>query len=91
MSVPKALFSSTSFPNIMTVDISKLVAKIGGSILRPTDVGYAENIQRWASNAERKPAIVVLATSAADVAAAVPSPKTVSDASLNTQRMLNWK
>jgi hypothetical protein len=55
----------------MTFDISDLVSQIDGTVLTPDDAGYDENIKRWASNAERKAAVVVLVTSSADVAAAV--------------------
>jgi hypothetical protein len=55
----------------MTIDVSDLVSQIDGTVLTPGDAGYDESIARWASNAERKAAVVVLVTSSADVAEAV--------------------
>ena len=52
----------------MTIDVSDLVSQIDGTVLTPGDTGYDESIARWASNAERKAAVVVLVTSSADVA-----------------------
>ena len=57
----------------MTIDVSDLASKIDGTVLTPGDTGYDESIKRWASNAERKAAVVVLVTSPADVATTVNS------------------
>ena len=55
----------------MTLGISELSSQINGSVLVPGHSGYDENIKRWATNAERKAAVVVLVMSATDVATAV--------------------
>jgi hypothetical protein len=55
----------------MVIDITALAEKIHGSVITPADDNYAETIHRWASNAERNAAVIVLPTSSADVAAAV--------------------
>lgn len=55
----------------MTVDISELTSQINGNVLTPADGGYDESLHRWAENAERKAAVVVLVISSADVAVAV--------------------
>jgi hypothetical protein len=60
----------------MTVGLSELKEQIGGSIVTPEDAGYADAIHRWASNAEKKAAVIVQVTSSADVAAAVLLPTT---------------
>jgi len=55
----------------MSTDVSELTTQINGTVLTPGDKGYDESLHRWAENAERKAAVVVLATSPTDVAAAV--------------------
>ena len=55
----------------MTIDVSDLASQIDGTVLIPGNAGYNESIKRWASNAERNAAVVVLVTSSADVAASV--------------------
>ncbi len=56
---------------IMTIDVSDLASQIDGTVLTPGDADYDESIKRWASNAERKAAVVVLVTSSADIATVV--------------------
>jgi hypothetical protein len=55
----------------MSIDVSELKTQINGTVLIPVDEGYAESLHRWAENAGRKAAAVVLVTSSADVSAAV--------------------
>jgi hypothetical protein len=55
----------------MAIDVASLAGKVHGSVLTPDDAGYAELIRRWALNAEKHAAVIVLPTSSADVAAAV--------------------
>ena len=55
----------------MAVDISELTSQINGNVLTPGNGGYDESLHRWAENAERKAAVVVLVVSSADVAVAV--------------------
>lgn len=55
----------------MAVDISELTSQINCNVLTPADSGYGELLHRWAENAERKAAVVVLVVSPADVAVAV--------------------
>ena len=59
----------------MSVNVSELASQISGTVLTPGDDGYEENIKRWASNAERRAAVVALVTSSADIGAAVLSPR----------------
>jgi len=77
----------------MALNTSELASQIEGTVLTPVDTGYAESIQRWAENAERKAAAVVLVTSSADVAAAVPlfSCRTTDFASSRSRRKMNSK
>lgn len=76
----------------MTVEISELVSQIGGTVLTPGDAGYNEYIKRWASNAERRAAIVVFVSSAADVATAVVSAYVIlMVACLHLQRKGEWR
>ena len=44
----------------MTFGAAELAAKINGTVLVPGDAGYDECIKRWASNAEKDAAVVVL-------------------------------
>jgi hypothetical protein len=53
------------------VDASFLRNQISGSVLLPGDDGFEESLKRWASNAERRAAVVVQITSAKDASAAV--------------------
>ena len=55
----------------MTIDVSDLASQIDGTVLTPGDADYDESIKRWASNAERNAAVVVLVTSSADIATVV--------------------
>ena len=75
----------------MSVKVSELAATIGGSVITPAEAGYAEIIHRWAANAEKEAAVVVLASSSADVAAAVLCLQIISNSSLHTQKKRGWK
>jgi hypothetical protein len=76
----------------MTIDVTELVSHIDGTVLTPGDAGYDESIKRWASNAERKAAVVVLVTSSSDVASAVkPSFKVRSNCSSRMPRKRVWR
>lgn len=55
----------------MTIEVSELANKIGGSVFTPADPEYEEIIHRWAANAVKEAAIVVQVSSSADVAVAV--------------------
>ena len=59
-----------------TIVVNELAAQIRGTILTANDEGYEESLLRWASNAERKAAVVVLVSCPGDVAAAVIPPPT---------------
>ena len=48
-----------------------LVDQIKGTVLTPSDGGYSEKIKRWAENAERSAAYVVLVASAEDISRTV--------------------
>ena len=48
-----------------------LVDQIKGTVLTPSDEGYSEKIKRWAENAERNAAYVVLVASAEDISRTV--------------------
>lgn len=69
----------------MTVGIPELRSRIGGAVLVAGDPEYEPSLQRWARNAEMRAAVVVLVTSAADVAAAVFPRRTWSNCSFTMQ------
>jgi hypothetical protein len=48
-----------------------LVDQIKGTVLTPSDGGYFEKIKRWAENAERNAAYIVLVASAEDISRTV--------------------
>ncbi|WP_218221574.1 FAD-binding oxidoreductase [Nesterenkonia sp. Act20] len=52
-------------------DIAQLKQEIAGPVLTSTDEGYAEEVMTWNLTLTHRPAVVVGATSAADVQAAV--------------------
>jgi hypothetical protein len=56
---------------MMTVQKDSLIDQIQGTVLTPGDEGYSENIKRWAENAERRAAFVVLVSSAEDISRTV--------------------
>ena len=58
----------------MSIDKTVLTAKIKGSVLTPEEEGYEISIKRWAANAERKAAFVVMVESAEDISATVKFP-----------------
>lgn len=62
----------------MTVDISEFAPKIAGTVLTPGNEGYEDTLKRWATNSERRAAVVVLVASAVDIAATVVPPFSVS-------------
>jgi FAD/FMN-containing dehydrogenase len=55
----------------MAVDVSELRSLIAGTVLIPGDEGFEESLRRFASNTEKRAAVVALVTSSADVAAAL--------------------
>ena len=73
----------------MTVDVSGLASQIAGTVLTPGDDGYEEHLKRWATNAERRAAVIALVTSAADVSAAVQFLRKTTNLSLHLQRSLD--
>lgn len=76
----------------MSVEVSKLAAKIGGSVITPANPDYKENIRRWAANAVKEAAVVVQVSSSADVAAAVLlSSQSPSNGSFRLQRKPDWR
>ena len=50
---------------------ASLASQICGTVLTPTDEGYEDSIKRWAGNAEKTAAFVVLVESAEDIAKSV--------------------
>ena len=52
-------------------DLEKLERQVGGSLLRPGDVGWEDSIRLWNALVQKTPAIAVQPTSAEEVAAAV--------------------
>jgi hypothetical protein len=54
-----------------TMDVSELASKVKGTILTPGDEGYEDSLKRWASNTEKRAAVVALVKCAEDVSAAV--------------------
>jgi hypothetical protein len=56
----------------MAINFSNLAKKVSGPVLTPGKEGYEKAIQHWASNVDKKAAVVVQPHSAADVSAAVP-------------------
>lgn len=75
----------------MTVDVSEFASQIAGTVLTPGNEGYEETLKRWATNSERKAAVVVLVASAADVAAAVVPLFLRPNVSLRLQRRVALK
>lgn len=58
-------------------DIKNLITKVQGSVITSKDADYPLLIQRWALNAQRNPAVIVLPITNSDVAAAVPIKSTI--------------
>ena len=77
----------------MSVEASKLAAKIGGSVFTPANPEYGENIRRWAANAVKEASVVVQVSSSADVAAAVlqSSQSSPPNCSFHLQKKLDWR
>ena len=59
----------------MSGDKTTLAAKIKGTVLTPGEEEYETSLKRWAANAERNAAFVVLVESAEDISATVKFPK----------------
>ena len=58
-------------PQLLSVDIEALRKEIGGSVLSPEDPGYDDGRAMWNAEYDRRPAVVVLPATAADVSAAI--------------------
>lgn len=56
---------------LISVDVEELRASVAGAVLLPGDAGYDESRTVWNAEFDRRPAVVVRPTSAADVSAAV--------------------
>src|ERR1700710_100024 len=64
-------FDDSSLPPVLAEDAATLVLAVTGSVLLPGDAGYDEERAVFNLNHELRPAVIVVAQSAADVQAAV--------------------
>ena len=64
-------FDDSSLPPVLPEDAATLVLAVTGSVLLPGDAGYDEERAVFNLNHELRPAVIVVAQSAADVQAAV--------------------
>jgi FAD/FMN-containing dehydrogenase len=64
-------FDDSSLPPVLAEDAATLVLAVAGSVLLPGDAGYDDERAVFNLNHELRPAVIVVAQSAADVQAAV--------------------
>src|SRR5215831_18845271 len=63
--------ADTRSPALAAADLDALASRVEGPLLRPTDAGYDAERSGYQTAARHRPAVIVGATNAADVRAAV--------------------